>query len=60
MAQALAATIAAGFVTFAMYDFFGFALGTGLFFLVLGCTGALWRISGGTAAWAQTKRVPVA
>lgn len=49
-AQALAAAVVAGFVTFATYDFFGFALGTGLFFLLLGCIGASWRLSGGVQA----------
>ncbi|MFZ4516483.1 MAG: O-antigen ligase family protein [Acidimicrobiia bacterium] len=50
-AQALFACVAAAVVTFATFDFFAFALGTAVFFVVLGCIGALWRLSGGSAAW---------
>jgi len=57
-AQALAAALIAGFVTFLTYDFMAFALGAGLFFVLLGCIGALWRISGGARSWAEDRCVP--
>jgi hypothetical protein len=56
--QALAAALIAGFVTFLTYDFMAFALGAGLFFVLLGCIGALWRISGGARSWAEDRCVP--
>lgn len=52
LAQALLACIAGAAVTFATFDYLAFALGTAVFFVAVGAIGALWRVSGGTRAWA--------
>ncbi len=49
--QSLAASVAVAAVSFATFDALAFAIATGLTFLVLGCTGAAWRLAraaGGT------------
>jgi O-antigen ligase len=43
--QSLAASVAASAVSFATFDALAFAIATGLTFLVLGCTGAAWRLA---------------
>jgi O-antigen ligase len=45
LGQAFAASVAVAIVTFATFDFLGFQMATGMLFLVLGCTGALWRLA---------------
>lgn len=49
LGQALAASLMATAVTFATFDAFSFPMVTGLTFLLLGCAGALWRLTGGPA-----------
>jgi O-antigen ligase len=43
--QSLAAAVAAAAVSFATFDAFSFEIATGLTFLILGCTGAAWRLA---------------
>jgi polysaccharide biosynthesis protein PslJ len=50
LAQSLAAGIAASAAAFATLDAFSFPIISGLTFMLLGCTGALWRITRATAA----------
>jgi polysaccharide biosynthesis protein PslJ len=45
LAQCLAAAVAACAVSFATLDAFSFNIISGVTFLVLGCTGALWRLT---------------
>lgn len=45
LAQALAASVAASAVSFALYDAFSFPMAASTFFLVIGCSGALYRLS---------------
>jgi polysaccharide biosynthesis protein PslJ len=45
LAQCLAAAVAACAVSFATLDAFSFNIISGLTFLILGCTGALWRLT---------------
>jgi polysaccharide biosynthesis protein PslJ len=45
LAQCLAASIAAAAACFATFDGLSFSIETGLFFLLLGCTGAAWRLA---------------
>lgn len=47
LAQSLAASVAAAAVCFATFDALSFTIAPGLFFLLLGCTGALWRLTRG-------------
>ena len=44
LAQCLAACVAVATVSFATYDALSFPMATGLTFLLLGCTGAYWRL----------------
>jgi polysaccharide biosynthesis protein PslJ len=44
LGQCLAASIAAGAVCFASFDALSFSIAAGLFFLLLGCAGAAWRL----------------
>lgn len=44
LGQALAAAILAQMVSFATYDALSFPMATGALFLLLGCSGALWRL----------------
>src|SRR5580692_7306337 len=44
LGQCLAASIAVGAVCFASFDALSFSIAAGLFFLLLGCTGAAWRL----------------
>lgn len=44
LAQCLAASVAAGALSFATFDALSFTMAPGLCFLLLGCTGALWRL----------------
>jgi polysaccharide biosynthesis protein PslJ len=44
LGQCLAASIAAGAVCFASFDALSFSIAAGLFFLLLGCVGAAWRL----------------
>jgi O-antigen ligase len=52
LSQSLAASIAAAMVTTFTYDSFAFPMATGITFLLVGCAGALWRLTG-----ASEKRV---
>ncbi len=45
LGQCLAASIAAGAVCFASFDALSFSIAAGLFFLLLGCVGAAWRLA---------------
>ena len=45
LAGALAAALLAALVTYATFDGLGFAMCTGVMFLLLGATGALWRLT---------------
>jgi polysaccharide biosynthesis protein PslJ len=45
LAQCLAAAVAAAAVCFATYDALSFSIASGLYFLLLGCIGALWRLT---------------
>ena len=45
MAQCLAASIAVAAVSFVTFDALSFTISAGLTFLLLGCVGALWRIT---------------
>jgi len=45
LAQCLAASVAAGAVSFATFDAMSFTIAPGVCFLVIGCTGALWRLA---------------
>jgi O-antigen ligase len=45
LAQSLAASVAAAAGCFATFDALSFTIAPGLFFLLLGCTGALWRLA---------------
>jgi O-antigen ligase len=54
LAQCMAASVAASAVSFATLDAFSFMIISGLTFLMIGCTGALWRLTrteGGTLSW---------
>ena len=44
LAQCLAASVAVAVVSYATFDAFGFPIAAGLTFLLLGCTGAMWRL----------------
>jgi O-antigen ligase len=44
LGQSLAASIAVGAVCFASFDALSFSIAAGLFFLLLGCVGAAWRL----------------
>ena len=44
LGQCLAASIAVGAVCFASFDALSFSTAAGLFFLLLGCVGAAWRL----------------
>lgn len=46
LAQCLAASMAAAAVSFATFDALSFTIAAGLLFLLLGCTGAAWRLTG--------------
>jgi O-antigen ligase len=50
LAQSLAAAIAAAAVSFASFDALSFSIASGLFFLLLGCAGATWRLAGARRA----------
>jgi hypothetical protein len=50
LAQALAAAVAVPTVAFATFDALSFAMAASLTFLVIGCTGALWRLARAGAA----------
>jgi polysaccharide biosynthesis protein PslJ len=45
LAQSLSASVVAAAVAFASLDVLSFSIATGLFFLLLGCTGAAWRLA---------------
>ena len=45
LAQSLAAAVAVSAVLFGTFDALGFPMATGIVFLILGCTGALWRLT---------------
>jgi O-antigen ligase len=45
LAQCLAASIAVAGICFATYDALSFSIASGLSFLLLGCTGAVWRLA---------------
>jgi O-antigen ligase len=47
LAHALTASIVATVASFATYDALAFPMATMVTFLILGCSGALWRLSGG-------------
>lgn len=55
LGQCLAASIAVGAVCFASFDALSFSIAAGLFFLLLGCVGAAWRL--GRAARALATNV---
>jgi O-antigen ligase len=44
LGQCLAASMAVGAVCFASFDALSFSIAAGLFFLLLGCVGAAWRL----------------
>lgn len=44
LGQCLAASIAVAAVCFASFDALSFSIASGLFFLLLGCVGAVWRL----------------
>ena len=44
LGQCLAASVAAGALSFATFDALSFTIAPGMCFLVLGCIGALWRL----------------
>jgi predicted RND superfamily exporter protein len=46
LGQALAAAVVIAMVGFATFDALAFPMATGLTFLILGCTGAAWRLAG--------------
>jgi polysaccharide biosynthesis protein PslJ len=45
LGQCLAASVAAAAVCFASFDALTFSIAPGLFFLLLGCVGAAWRLA---------------
>ena len=45
LAQALAASVAVALVTYATFDALGYKIVAGLTFLLLGCIGAMWRLT---------------
>jgi polysaccharide biosynthesis protein PslJ len=45
LAQCLAASVAAGAISFSDYDALSFPMASGLTFLLLGCCGAYWRLT---------------
>jgi hypothetical protein len=45
LGQSLAASIAAAAVFFGSFDVLSFSIASGLYFLVLGCAGAAWRLA---------------
>ncbi|MGA8709301.1 MAG: O-antigen ligase family protein, partial [Steroidobacteraceae bacterium] len=49
LGQCLAGSIAVAAVTFGTFDAFGFPMMASLTFIILGCAGALWRLSRATA-----------
>lgn len=51
LAQALTASIAASVVTFATFDALAFPMATGVTFLMIGVSGALWRMARASAGW---------
>ena len=55
LAQALAASAAVPLVVFATFDALSFPMVPGLLFLLLGCSGALWRLSRGTSLSASPR-----
>lgn len=57
LGQALAAALLAAMVTAVTFDQLGFPMVTGVLFLLLGCAGALWRLTGGPGS-STRERVP--
>jgi O-antigen ligase len=55
LAQTIAAAVAACAVTFVSLDVFSFEMISGITFLMLGCAGALWRLSREQPQLAQTE-----
>ncbi len=45
LAWSLTAAIAVAAISFATFDMLSFPMASGLFFLILGCTGAAWRLA---------------
>ena len=59
LAQALAASVAVTLVTYATFDALGYKIVAGLTFLLLGCIGAMWRLTRGKVALLdQRSRAP--
>ena len=56
LGQCLAASIAVGAVCFASFDALSFSIAAGLFFLLLGCVGAAWRLGRAASALATNVR----
>jgi O-antigen ligase len=54
LGQALSAAIFAAAITAATFDLIGFGIVSGLLFLILGCAGALWRLTAPRRAAAET------
>jgi len=50
LAQCLAASVAVAAVCFVTFDALSFSIAAGLCFLLLGCVGALWRLTRGSPA----------
>jgi O-antigen ligase/polysaccharide polymerase Wzy-like membrane protein len=46
LARCLAACLAVGLTCFATFDVLSFSIASGLFFLLVGCAGAAWRLAG--------------
>jgi O-antigen ligase len=47
LARCLAASLAVSVTCFATFDVLSFSIASGLFFLIVGCAGAAWRLAGG-------------
>jgi O-antigen ligase len=45
LGRSLMASLATGFICFATFDVLSFSIASGLFFLIVGCAGAAWRLT---------------
>jgi polysaccharide biosynthesis protein PslJ len=60
LARSLVAAIAVAAVSFATFDVLSFPMVSGLFFLILGCAGAAWRLTRGAVTGGRPAAPPAA
>ena len=55
LSRSLMASLAAAFICFATFDVLSFSIASGLFFLIVGCAGAAWRLTRSRGATARPR-----